>query len=394
MPTINETSNKPHPFGGKTTSLSESTDIIAAALEKGRLQKKLDDELLKAVANNDIAKATLLLSTGANPNALYPFYRSQLSMAIANRNPKMLELLLSYNANPYVPHDPHHPGRLLDPLLTAVASGDDAMVKIMLAYSDPRHSPLTAKYKGHHGVNSLHIAIIEGHYHLIEMIISAMAEHTLKDLADTAKQLEISVRKAIEEVKSDRSQEELNTLISKVEAVYDMLLEAFDDIEASESLEIPEHLLTAIKAITAASKSEHYASAEQCITSTMKIVEDAKELRLRPQTPKEAEQPFMGWNCHKQVLEAIESHILAKLAAARLIHTPEISLQEFLNAKTLLDHTPITLAELRGCPRTIAAISPKPAAQAAATAPANGGAGLARGISVNSGHHPSLQGVF
>lgn len=133
-------------------------------------------ELINAVAGNDLARADELLASGADPNTRDRSGVPALAIAASHRQAGIVRTLLQKGANPHVTVDNPRKGYQRSPvILFPAGNGDAAVLEALLdASADPNAQDAT-------GLTPLMSAAFMGHDQVLEKLISAGAVLEARD---------------------------------------------------------------------------------------------------------------------------------------------------------------------------------------------------------------------
>ena len=164
---------------GKTLN-SSNLDDAKAFIESENFNIDLPDTegrtlLIASVLSDDYKTAEKLLRLGANPNLLYPNYKSKSVMgwAAAYKNDSYLKLLIKFNGD--INLTQKNQRTLLSPIFDAIAADRHENLRFLL---DNGANPNIVNKSGH---SPLMFAITSASWEMVMMMLDAGADYTFKN---------------------------------------------------------------------------------------------------------------------------------------------------------------------------------------------------------------------
>jgi hypothetical protein len=238
------------------------------------------------------------------------------------------------------------------------------MLKLLLAFeADPfQDSHFTDRSSRKvAGWTALHVASHYGQYHLIETLVTAMAEQILKNLAITAREFRKAIAEGIAEVQKHGSQAELDLLKIKYKVLLDNAAVELIKPDSTAGYSLAP-LVRLAHQVSHAKLAQYADAANTELQAAAKLMQELDGLSLRELTQHEIAQPvkFTDMNCHKKVFNAFEAYFSATSEANFLLNFPDKFINEILDRPSCEDQSPLSLAAEAGCAVTLAMLSPKP----------------------------------
>lgn len=164
---------------GKTALMLAARDQergrVVALLNQGADVNKANNNggtpIMYAALGGDIEILRIFIDRGAEIDAVAKNGWSALMIAAAKGFPDIASELLKHNANPNL-QDVY----LWSPLIRAVYEDREAIVRILVA-----NSLTDINHRGENGITALHVATMQGHAHLAQVLLEHGADRTAQD---------------------------------------------------------------------------------------------------------------------------------------------------------------------------------------------------------------------